>query len=114
MLGLLAGYKQFFTHKFGLRYYGLFNYGSYQGLNGTDFSVKNLNVNVDALYNFVANELDGFGVFGGLSLGYAEQKYPSTGYTRDGLDFGINLGFKGNFLSNQSAEFFTRFGLLGP
>lgn len=69
---------------------------------------------VDALYNFVANELDGFGVFGGLSLGYAEQKYPSTGYTRDGLDFGINLGFKGNFLPNQSAEFFTRFGLLGP
>lgn len=45
LLGLLAGYKQFFTHKFGLRYYGLFNYGSYQGLNGTDFSVKNLNVN---------------------------------------------------------------------
>ena len=85
--GFLAGYKQFFTENFGLRYYGVVDYGAdfkidnaLEGGGGEmiKFSPKisalNLSANVDALYNFISNDSLEFGAFGGLSLAYASYK----------------------------------------
>ena len=83
--GFLAGYKQFFTENFGLRYYGVVDYGAdfkidnafYMGeiINfSPKISALNLSANVDALYNFVSNDSLEFGAFGGLSLAYASYK----------------------------------------
>ena len=85
--GFLAGYKQFFTEKFGLRYYGVVDYGAdfkidnaIEGAGGEmikfspKISVLNLSANVDALYNFISNDSLKFGAFGGLSLAYASYK----------------------------------------
>ena len=85
--GFLAGYKQFFTENFGLRYYGVVDYGAdfkidnaFDGANGMviksspKISALNLSANVDALYNFISNDSLEFGAFGGLSLAYASYK----------------------------------------
>ena len=74
--GIVAGYKQFFTESFGLRYYGVFDYGTESkhkvapspNMNATEpaammfnftetakLSTLNFSANVDALYNFVQN-----------------------------------------------------------
>ncbi len=96
--GFLAGYKQFFTEKFGLRYYGVIDFGTQSEhkigpsynvgasaaeayFNFTEtikISTLNLNANVDALYNFKQNDSFEFGVFGGLSLGYTSYKAQSV------------------------------------
>lgn len=62
--GVLGGYKQFFTEKFGLRYYAVLNLGSYNGV-----SAKDYHINVDALFNFITIDEIEIGVFGGLGLG---------------------------------------------
>lgn len=93
--GFLAGYKQFFTPQFGLRYYAVFNVGKYE-YSGYGYKIKepnpphmgflrtkfihkikeqHLSINVDVLYNFITNELLDFGVFGGVSLAYVIYKY---------------------------------------
>ncbi len=87
--GFLAGYKQFFTENFGLRYYGVVDYGvDFKIDNALVFdesvgalikpspkiSALNLSANVDALYNFISNDSLEFGAFGGLSLAYASYK----------------------------------------
>ena len=83
--GFLAGYKQFFTENFGLRYYGVVDYGVdfkidnafYMGMvikSSPKISALNLSANVDALYNFISNDSLEFGAFGGLSLAYASYK----------------------------------------
>ena len=85
--GFLAGYKRFFTENFGLRYYGVVDYGADFKIDSAfdmdmgepiPFSPKisalNLSANVDALYNFISNDNLEFGVFGGLSLAYASYK----------------------------------------
>ena len=122
--GFLEGYKQFFTEKFGLRYYGVIDFGqsehkigSRSGVTQAYFnftetikiSTLNLNANVDALYNFEQNDSFEFGVFGGLSLGYTSYKAQSvaingmnpTNFTysykdlsASGFDFGINFGLR--------------------
>ena len=87
--GLLGGYKQFFTPKFGLRYYGAFNMGKYSydgdsieyGRTDTRTTFTNkLNeytfyIHTDILYNFITNETVDFGVFAGVGLGYVLYKY---------------------------------------
>ena len=87
--GFLAGYKQFFTENFGLRYYGVVDYGVDFKIDNTlvfdesvgalikpspKISALNLSANVDALYNFISNDSLEFGIFGGLSLAYASYK----------------------------------------
>ena len=123
--GILAGYKQFFTPEFGLRYYGLLDYGTSNKKGkdsnlGADVQVSalNVNANVDALYNFVSNESLDFGAFAGLSLGYASAsvKTPDADNlekdTPAGLDFGINFGLRANIAQNHGVELYSRFGLL--
>ena len=78
----MAGYKQFFTPKLGLRYYASVNLNhssfKYSGEHFTqqDLSEKtysanliNYGANVDFLFNFIANEMVDFGGFIGASLG---------------------------------------------
>ena len=139
--GFLEGYKQFFTEKFGLRYYGVIDFGqsehkigSRSGVGGyfnftetIKISTLNLNANVDALYNFISNDSLEFGVFGGLSLGYTSYKAQSiaingvnpTNFTYSykdlsgsGFDFGINFGLRANIAQKHGVELYSRFSLL--
>ena len=75
--GAIAGYKQFFSPEFGVRYYGVFDNGtsSKKTDNGkTKVDTWNANANVDALYNFISSDSLDLGAFAGLSLGYANHK----------------------------------------
>ena len=140
--GFLEGYKQFFTEKFGLRYYGVIDFGTqsehkignasgvrdYFNLTETiKISTRNLNANVDALYNFEQNDSFEFGVFGGLSLGYTSYKaqsiaingmnpmnytYSYKDLSASGFDFGINFGLRANIAQKHGVELYSRFSLL--
>ena len=123
--GFLAGYKQFFTEKFGLRYYGVIDFGTQsehkigpslneKTLDYFDFtktvkiSTLNLNANVDALYNFEQNDSFEFGVFGGLSLGYTSYKAQSVAINEFNL---TNLTYSYKDLSASGFDFGINFGL---
>ena len=127
--GFLAGYKQFFTEKFGLRYYGVIDFGtqsehkigpSYNAsgaslaeiwFNFTEtikISTLNLNANVDALYNFEQNDSFEFGVFGGLSLGYTSYKAQSVAINGTNA---TNLTYLYKDLSASGFDFGINFGL---
>lgn len=139
--GLLGGYKQFFTPKFGLRYYGSFNMGAYS-YDGTAYNSDNradirttftnklneytFHFNVDALYNFIANDTWDFGVFGGVGLGGVLYKYTieegidnhfgKEGYSQidTARDFNIrlNLGLRANIAKRHGIELFACITLL--
>ena len=127
--GFLAGYKQFFTEKFGLRYYGVIDFGTQSehkigpSFNASgaspdetffDFtetikiSTLNLNANVDALYNFKQNDSFEFGVFGGLSLGYTSYKAQSVAI--NGVN-ATNFAYSYKDLSASGFDFGINFGL---
>ena len=126
--GFLAGYKQFFTEKFGLRYYGVIDFGTQSehkigpslNINGASpaeayfnftetikISTLNLNANVDALYNFISNDSLEFGVFGGLSLGYTSYKAQSVAI--NGVIANSTYSYKD--LSASGFDFGINFGL---
>ncbi len=98
-LGILGGYKQFFTPEFGLRYYAKYSRGN--SYNTTD-------INVDALYNLPFGDDKNFGVFAGLGLGFASY-IASTAET--GFDYAINLGARYLLSEKHSLEGFARIGL---
>ena len=127
--GFLAGYKQFFTEKFGLRYYGVIDFGTQSEhkigpsfnavgaspaeayFNFTEtikISTLNLNANVDALYNFEQNDSFEFGVFGGLSLGYTSYKAQSVAINGTNA---TNLTYSYKDLSASGFDFGINFGL---
>lgn len=127
--GFLAGYKQFFTEKFGLRYYGVIDFGTQSEhkigpsfnasgaspaeayFNFTEtikISTLNLNANVDALYNFEQNDSFEFGVFGGLSLGYTSYKAQSVAINGVNL---TNFTYSYKDLSASGFDFGINFGL---
>ena len=126
--GFLAGYKQFFTEKFGLRYYGVIDFGTQSEhkigpsynvgaspaeayFNFTEtikISTLNLNANVDALYNFEQNDSFEFGVFGGLSLGYTSYKAQSVAINGANL---TNFTYSYKDLSASGFDFGINFGL---
>ena len=119
--GIAAGYKQFFTEKFGLRYYGVLDYGTNiheEDVAGetvkAEFNTLNVNANVDALFNFISGDSFDFGIFGGLSLGYANHSPKDSGDSSEsvgGFDAGINLGLRVNIASHHGIELFSRIGL---
>ena len=139
--GFLAGYKQFFTENFGLRYYGVVDYGAdfkidnafYMG-KMINFSPKisalNLSANVDALYNFISNDSLEFGAFGGLSLAYASYKAKNalmdvtlmmTGdsdepafkdFKFSGFDMGVNVGVRAQIAQKHGVELYGRFAFM--
>ena len=128
--GFLAGYKQFFTEKFGLRYYGVIDFGTQSEhkigpsynvgasaaeayFNFTEtikISTLNLNANVDALYNFKQNDSFEFGVFGGLSLGYTSYKAQSVAINGVNRTFST-FTYSYKDLSASGFDFGINFGL---
>ena len=134
--GFIAGYKQFFTENFGLRYYGVFDYGTdFKVDNAMDMgtetlkfspkiSVLNISANVDALYNFISNDSLEFGAFGGLSLAYAnytaknalidtnaiEPAYKDFKFS--GFDMGINVGIRAQIAQQHGIELYGRFAFI--
>ena len=140
--GFLAGYKQFFTENFGLRYYGVVDYGAdfkidnaIKGFSGEiKFSPKisalNLSANVDALYHFISNDSLEFGAFGGLSLAYANYKAKNalmdvtlmmTGgsdkpafkdFKLSGFDMGVNVGVRAQIVQKHGVELYGRFAFM--
>ena len=138
--GFLAGYKQFFTENFGLRYYGVVDYGAdfkidnafYMGkiINfSPKISALSLSANVDALYNFISNDSLEFGAFGGLSLAYASYKAKNalmdvtpmtTGgsepafkdFKLSGFDMGVNVGVRAQIAQKHGVELYGRFAFM--
>ena len=139
--GFLAGYKQFFTENFGLRYYGVVDYGAADfkidnaitmGGETIKFSPKisalNLSANVDALYNFISNDSLEFGAFGGLSLAYASYEAKNalwdltpimTGgkpafkdFKLSGFDVGVNVGVRAQIVQKHGVELYGRFAFM--
>ena len=139
--GFLAGYKQFFTENFGLRYYGVVDYGAdfkidnaLEGDEMIKFSPKisalNLSANVDALYHFISNDSLEFGAFGGLSLAYASYKAKNalmdvtpmmTGgsdkpafkdFKLSGFDMGVNVGVRAQIAQKHGVELYGRFAFM--
>ena len=139
--GFLAGYKQFFTENFGLRYYGVVDYGAADfkidnaiemGGKTIKFSPKisalNLSANVDALYNFISNDSLEFGAFGGLSLAYASYEAKNalwdltpimTGgepafkdFKLSGFDVGVNVGVRAQIVQKHGVELYGRFAFM--
>lgn len=137
--GLLGGYKQFFTPKFGLRYYASFNVGKNYSYDGTAYWSNDksdirttftnkldeytFHLHIDALYNFITSERSDFGVFAGVGLGYAFYKYTikegtmsfigSEGYksidTARDFDISIFLGLRVNLAKRHGIELYSRF-----
>ena len=139
--GFLAGYKQFFTENFGLRYYGVVDYGAdfkidnaIEGGGGEmiKFSPKisalNLSANVDALYHFISNDSLEFGAFGGLSLAYASYKAKNAlwdltpilagsepafkDFKLSGFDMGVNVGVRAQIVQKHGVELYGRFAFM--
>ena len=138
--GFLAGYKRFFTENFGLRYYGVVDYGADSKIdNAVTFndvpikfspkiSVLNLSANVDALYNFISNDSLEFGAFGGLSLAYASYEVKNTlnftpmiaGYDKPAFkdfqlsrfDVGVNVGVRAQIAQKHGVELYGRFAFM--
>ena len=97
--GVLGGYKQFFTEKFGLRYYAMLNLGSYNGV-----SAKEYHINVDALFNFITIDEIEIGVFGGLGLG--KKTFDDPLREKWGAVVNVNLGVRANIHTNHGVELF--------
>lgn len=97
--GILGGYKQFFTEKFGLRYYAMLNLGSYNGV-----SAKDYHINVDALFNFITIDEIEIGVFGGLGLG--KKTFDDPLREKWGAVVNVNLGVRANIHTNHGVELF--------
>ena len=140
--GFLAGYKQFFTENFGLRYYGVVDYGAdfkidnaFEGggmviKSSPKISALNLSANVDALYNFISNDSLEFGAFGGLSLAYASYKAKNAlwdltpmitmvdskpafkDFKLSGFDMGVNIGVRAQIAQKHGVELYGRFAFM--
>lgn len=110
--GFLAGYKHFFSPKFGLRFYGLFDFSHYQNndsILARKFQSYNLNFNADLLYNFYEKDGSNVGVFGGVSVGAA--RYMNGGrHLATDMDLGLNFGLRLGLNKHHSVEFFNRVG----
>ena len=139
--GFLAGYKQFFTENFGLRYYGVVDYGADFKIDNAFYgdgmviksspkiSALNLSANVDALYNFISNDSLEFGAFGGLSLAYANYKAKNAlmdvtpmmaggsepafkDFKLSGFDVGVNVGVRAQIAQKHGVELYGRFAFM--
>ena len=125
-IGILGGYKFFFIPEFGVRAYGVLNYQNTQSKDDNSKDTNNIlsvNANVDALYNFVSTDSLDFGLFAGVSLGYASnanknEEFGNENYegsrtktTIGGFDAGINFGLRANVAQNHGLELYSRFGL---
>lgn len=120
--GFVAGYKQFFTDSFGLRYYANIDYSSSKVKAESEkiaLNAINYGVNVDALYNFVSSDNMDFGAFLGLGLGantwsgkavnlIGENLESGKKVSKTGFDLALNAGLRGVFAKQHGVEIFAR------
>ena len=115
MAGLLGGYKHFFGGSFGLRFYGLLDFGYYTAKNKSlerQLQSYSASFNADMLYNLLEKDDLAFGVFAGLSAGWMQYM---KGGNRLGssVSFGVNLGLRLNLSAHHSLELFSKINALG-
>lgn len=140
-IAILWGYKQFFTPKFALRYYGTLGSGTYHiNLDGyraykqgnydviyptshkstiTEYDFK---ANVDILWDFISNESWDLGVFAGFGAGYIIYQYNMRGAIQDfeyekidyssGFDINARFGFRTNIAKKHGIELMLCQGLI--
>ena len=136
--GVIAGYKQFFTPYFGLRYYANISVlhaklkpttlmQAHANISANqNITLLNYGVNVDFLANFVANRAFDFGAFIGLGIGGNSyfgkdldnyiKAFVATksihqnvwGVKRAHFDFWLNAGLRANFAKYHGLEIFAR------
>ncbi len=112
---IIAGYKQFFTPSFGLRYYANFAYADASGKSkDTSGKIKgnvmDYGVNVDALYNFVTGGTD-FGAFLGLGLGantWGGKSFKDAKMDKTGFNLALNVGLRSVIAQHHSIEIAAR------
>ena len=98
-IGILGGYKHFFTPEFGLRYYAKYSRGN--TYNTTD-------INIDALYNLPFGDDKKIGAFAGLGYGFASY---TADIVRMNTEGAVNLGVSYALSEKESLEGFARIGL---
>lgn len=107
---IIAGYKQFFTPKFGARYYANFAYAdTKKKIEDVTEKIKvmDFGVNADALYNFVSSERLDFGAFLGLGLG-ANNYNVVQGDKKTGFNVAINVGLRTLIAQHHGIELAAR------
>ncbi len=113
---VIAGYKQFFTPSFGLRYYINFAYADASGkVKGTSEKIKgnvmDYGVNVDALYNFITGGNTDFGAFLGLGLGansWGGRDFKDSKIDKTGLNLALNVGLRTEIAKAHGIEIAAR------
>lgn len=112
---IIAGYKQFFTQDFGLRYYANFAYAdaSKKASGGDEKITSNVmdyGVNVDALYNFISGDTS-FGAFLGLGLGansWGGKTFKDDKMDKTGLNLALNVGLRTEIAKAHGIEIAAR------
>lgn len=110
---IIAGYKQFFTQDFGLRYYANFAQANTEKKeNGEKIkaNVMNYGVNVDALYNFISGDTS-FGAFLGLGLGmnsWGGDLKDIEGGKTNGFGVALNVGLRTEIAKHHGIELAAR------
>ena len=111
---VIAGYKQFFTQDFGLRYYANFAYAdaSKKASGGDKITgnVMDYGVNVDALYNFISGDTS-FGAFLGLGLGansWGGKTFKDDKMDKTGLNLALNVGLRTEIAKAHGIEIAAR------
>ena len=113
---IIAGYKQFFTPNFGLRYYANFAYADASGKpKDTSGKIKgnvmDYGVNVDALYNFITGGNTDFGAFLGLGLGantWGGKSFKDAKLDKTGFNLALNVGLRSVIAQNHGIEIAAR------
>lgn len=116
----VAGYKQFFTQNFGLRYYANISQASFKNQNPGTTSVMNYGANIDMLVNFVDSQTSSFGAFLGVGVGantwsghvVDELERLELSLKKTLLDTSLNIGLRSVIDSRHSVEGIVRVPLL--
>lgn len=103
-MGVLLGYKHFFTPKLGLRYHNNINFNLLYTNRKLQTNVLNIGGNLEFLGNFIDNNNLSFGGFVGLGIG------GMTWYDTNqiNMDFALNLGLRTNIATHHGAELAIR------
>lgn len=115
----VAGYKQFFTQNFGLRYYANISQASFKNQNPGTTSVMNYGANIDMLVNFVDSQTSSFGAFLGVGVGAntwsgheVDELEKLVSLKKTLLDTSLNIGLRSVIDSRHSVEGIVRVPLL--
>ena len=119
--GLMLGYEEFASPELGVRYYGVFDFGSkYKNdeksdeKGGYQIFTYNFNFNIDVIRDYVMQSGMRYGFFVGLSGGYADNRVQfadDAELTVSGLDFGFNTGVRIGYKAINT-EIFGRFSVM--